>query len=191
MKNFVRISLLTLFLIMFSSACILQKENSIGPYARTPSQTTLLDHPLSESTQPPRNQSTPTLIDPMFAGSDEFGDGFIARIPIVEVKGKSPEEIMDILINKWLEHYLDMEIEPYYRLNDYFVYKIEIKDYYRPPYELFAKVQYFIKPSQFPNGWMAGGVIIYDRNWQGENKVFGIFRDGDYFRLRMLVGWGT
>jgi hypothetical protein len=190
MKNFGQIPLLTLFLIIFSSSCILQKEKTIDLYAIIPSPTTLLDNPLSESTQHPINQPTLTIIDPMFAGSDEFGDGFIARIPIAEVDDKSPEEIMDILINRSLEHYLNNEMESYYRLSDYFVYKIEIKDYYRPPYEIFAEVQYFIKPSQRPNGWLAGSVS-YNRGWEGVNKVFGIFKDGDYFRLRMLVGWGT
>lgn len=190
MKNFRQISLLALFLIIFSSSCILQKEKTIDHYTITPSPTALSEYQLSQSVQPTSNQSTPIPTDSVFAGSDEFGDGFIARIPIVEVEGKSPKEIMDILINNRLEHYLAEEIEPYYRLNDYFVYKVEIKDYYHPPYEIFAEVQYFIKPSQFPNGWMAGSVS-YNRNWQGVNKVFGIFKDGDYFRLRMLAGWGT
>lgn len=190
MKNFERIPLLALFLIIFSSSCALQKEETIDHYVITPPLTSLSKDSPSQSVPPTGNQNTPIPTDSVFAGSDEFGDGFIARIPIVEVENKSPEEIMNILINNRLEHYLAEGMEPYYKLNDYFVYKVELKDYYHPPYEIFAEVQYFIKPSQFPNGWMAGSVS-YNRDWQGVNKIFGIFKDGDFFRLRMLVGWGT
>ena len=196
MKNFRYISLLAVFIVLLPSSCASLKKEATNNYAitisSTPPSTALSAFSTTQSVQSAtdKNQNTPIPTDSVFAGSDQFGDGFVAKIPITEVENKLPEEIVNILINKRLEHYLAESRETYYKLDDYFVYKIEIKDYYHPPYEIFAEVQYFIKPSQFPNGWMAGSVS-YNRDWQGVNKIFGIFKDGDFFRLRMLVGWGT
>jgi len=86
MKYFRRIPLLALFLIIISSSCTLQKEETIDHYVMTPSLTSLSESSPSQSVQPTSNQNTPIPTDSVFAGSDKFGDGFIARIPIVEVE---------------------------------------------------------------------------------------------------------
>jgi hypothetical protein len=196
MNKFKHISLSVFLIVTLSSSCISPHEEITNKIAfnlsSTPPSTVLPKFLITQSVLPAigANQNTPIPTDSMFIGSDQFGDGFIAKTPIREVENATPEEIMNILINKRLEHYLSKDIEPYYRLDDYFVYKIEIKDYYHPPYEIFAEVQFFFKPSQFPNGWMAASVS-YARDWQGYHEVFGIFRDGDFFRLRLLAGWGS
>ena len=64
--------------------------------------------PTLETTNTPSDLlSSPASDTPTeeFTGKNSFGDGYIAHIPINDVKQASQEEIVNILVTQWLEHY--------------------------------------------------------------------------------------
>lgn len=132
--------------------------------------------------------ATPTDI---FAYADNFGDGYISRIPIKEVGDAPPDEIMKRLLLQWLEHY-KMECIDNNKLDDYTVDNIYLtNDPFRPQYEIIAMVSFSVRPVETPNEWVSLPTSISDDEWEHLGSVFGVFRDDEDFRLRLLPGWGT
>lgn len=134
-----------------------------------------------------------------YADSDQFGDQYFARLPIEKAKDLSSEEIVRLMMNQWLEHYkMDCQ-DPYYQLEAYSVGNIKL-DTARYGYEIVANIQYEILPVQpltadytgevAPNGWYSFPGNFLPDGTEQLGAYFGVFREGDNYRLRMLIGWG-
>ncbi len=42
-----------------------------------------------------------------------------------------------------------------------------------------------------PNGWTGWQGSTAPDGWQQTGSYFGVYRDGEMYRLRILTGWGT
>ncbi|MBI2758751.1 MAG: hypothetical protein HYX49_08745 [Chloroflexi bacterium] len=129
-----------------------------------------------------------------YANEDKFGDGYIARVAIKEMYGKSNGEIILILVNQWLEHYKAQSKSASAVIMDYKIEKVNLFDPSCDPFfEIVAGVNFSIVPAQIPNDYASfpSRNSLNDGKWWEIGAPFGIFKDGDFYRLRMVFGWGT
>jgi hypothetical protein len=144
-------------------------------------------------TPSPQNTDVPNHYDQ----NDNFGDGFIALIPIKDTTNLSREEIMTRLVSLWLDHYKTKSMAPLATIKDYkdvSVNKlIEDNHNYDNFFDTVASVRFSIIPSGIPNDWasLPGEPINPKDPWWHLFTTFGFFKDGDYYRLREMPGWGT
>jgi hypothetical protein len=143
------------------------------------------------SETPSTAQAAPTVTaaDDIYAFSDTFGDGFIARLPLTDTLTK--EEIVKQLVTQWLDHYKLHSNTSQAAIDEYTVDTVSLM-IAPSSYEIVAGVGFSIVPAQIPNAWASftGDIQPNDRWWRLW-ATFGVFRDGDDFRLRLLAGWGT
>ena len=129
-----------------------------------------------------------------YENEDSFGDGYISRIKIDEVTTKSDEEIVSLLVTQWLEHYKTRSSAPTAAIKDYKVEKIILDDASCDPFfEIVAGVRFSIIPAHLPSDYASFWTDQVDPNdvWWHSGAPFGIFKDGDFYRLRLVFGWGT
>lgn len=129
-----------------------------------------------------------------YENEDNFGDGYISRIKTDEVATKSDEEIVSFLVTQWLEHYKTRSSASTAAIKDYQVEKITLYDASCDPFfEIVAGVRFSIIPAQVPNDYASFWTDQVDLNdvWWHIGAPFGIFKDGDFYRLRLVFGWGT
>jgi hypothetical protein len=138
---------------------------------------------------------TPVVVSPgptkEFTAKNSFGDGYIAHIPISEVKGISNEELVNILAVQWLEHYKTESAAVDAVIKDYQIDSIglvERKNDGDPA--IMAGVEFSIIPRQTPNVWASfSGEISVDDPWWHLVASFGVYGHGpkaDYYWLRIL-----
>lgn len=141
---------------------------------------------------PSTAQAAPTMTatDDIYAYSDTFGDGFIARLPLTDTLAK--EEIVKQLVTQWLDHYKLHSNDPQAAIDEYTVDTVSLMSA-PSSYEIVASVKFSIVPAHIPSDWgsFPGEEIKPDDRWWRLWTIFGVFRDGDDFRLRLLSGWGT
>lgn len=184
------------FIAVFS-IMILVTACCSGITSPTPTNTTL-PPPTSMITPSPSITPIPQYTDVPnhYDQNDNFGDGFIARISIKDTANLSREEIITKLVSLWLEHYKN-SLAPRATIKDYkdvYVNKlIEDNNNYDGFFDTVASVRFSIIPSGIPSDWASvpGEPIDPNDPWWHLVTVFGYFKDGDYFRLRMMPGWGT
>jgi hypothetical protein len=121
-----------------------------------------------------------------------FGQGYIASIAIKDINNKSREEIIRLLIGGWLDDYKKGSSQD--AIKDYTIDKVTIMD--NPPdpnYEIVAKVIFSVIPIEYSENWASMVTSLSDPNdpWWHLGTTFGVVRDSDYFRLKLLPGWGT
>ena len=129
-----------------------------------------------------------------YENEDSFGDGYRGRIKIEDVATKSDEEIVRILVTQWLEHYKTQSSASSATIKDYQVEKITLYDASCDLFfEIVAGVQFSIIPAQVPSDYASFWTDQLDPNdvWWHIGAPFGVFKDGDYYRLRLVFGWGT
>jgi hypothetical protein len=129
-----------------------------------------------------------------YANSDNFGDGFVAHILVEDVTAKSQEEVVGILVGQWLEHNKSQTEFPSASIKDYTVDEIFLKDPSCDPFfTIVAGVRFSIIPNQIPNDYVSfpGEAINPNDIWWHLSAPFGIFKDGDVYKLRLVFGWGT
>jgi hypothetical protein len=117
----------------------------------TPSTT-----PVATNTFP----ALPSSIGPTeeFSGKNSFGDGYIAHIPINDVRDMRPEEIVRVLITQWLEHYKTDNHQPDVMIKDYKIKEISHVDAEthenNPTLPITAGIKFsIIPPAQIPKEW--------------------------------------
>lgn len=144
------------------------------------------------SETPATAQAAPkmTAADDIYAFSDAFGDGFIARLPLTDTLAK--EEIVKQLVTQWLDHYKLHSNDPQAAIEEYTVDTVSLM-IAPSSYEIVANVWFSIVPAHIPSAWgsFPGEEIKPDDRWWRLCSVFGVFRDGDDLRLRLLAGWGS
>jgi hypothetical protein len=193
---------LVLFLIVFMVACsasmpTIQPPTKITVPTVTVHQTltiatatTLIPTKITASfCQPP---GYPGTIH--YANSDNFGDGFVALIRVEDVTAKSQEEITGILVSQWLDHNKTQSQSPSATIKDYTIDKVNLLDPSCDPFfEIVAGVRFSIIPNQIPNDYASFPGELFNPNdiWWHLWAPFGIFKDGDFYKLRLVFGWGT
>jgi hypothetical protein len=131
---------------------------------------------------------TSTLVTPL----DGWDQSFISRIPVKDVSGLTPEEIMTKLVTQWLEYYKTKNTDDDYGILDYTIVSINPDDSPRSPNDLIvARVFFDVKPVKIQSEWIVGSGVVFNKDWIHTQMVFGIFQDGDNYRLKDLLGWGT
>ena len=129
-----------------------------------------------------------------YANSDNFGDGFVASVFLEDVATKNQEELVSVLVNQWLENNKTQREVPSTIIKEYAIDKINLMDPSCDPFfVIVAGVQFSIIPFQIPNDYASfpGEIINLDDVWWHLSAPFGIFKDGDSYRLRLVFGWGT
>ncbi len=157
--------------------------------------------PLPTSTFTSTLSITPTFqntdVPNHYDQNDTFGDGTIALILIKDTNKLNQEDILTKLVNLWLEHYKTKSMAPGATIKDYKDVSVSkvIKDNnnYDGFFAIVALVKFSIIPAEIPNDWASLTIGTTEPNdpWWLVGTVFGYFRDGEYFRLRMMPGWGT
>lgn len=141
----------------------------------------------------PSPTTTPTPANE-YTNSDDFGDGYISRISIKDLNNLTPEEIVQELVINWLDHYKNQSEAPSDALIDYTLDEINIlNDSSNSGFEMVAGVKFSIIPTQIPNDWASfpGNAISQNDVWWHLSAPFGILKEGDFFILKLVFGWGT
>lgn len=191
-RNYFKQIAIMFFMAIYVAACSANTKIKESPTALSA---------LPTSTLAPTPSVTPTLqntdVPNHYDQNDTFGDGFIARILIKDTNNLSQEDILTKLVNLYLEHYKTKSLAPRVTIKDYKDVSVSkvIKDNnnYDGFFEIVAFVKFSIIPAEIPNDWasLPGDPISSNDPWWHLGTVFGYFRDSEYFRLRMMPGWGT
>lgn len=192
--------LLYVFSVITLAACsVAQKNQAAAPTALSPrkTETTTAFMPTPAGTP---TVSAPRCQPPGYPGTihyengDAFGDGHISRILVSAVGGKSEEEIVHILVTQWLEHYKTQSKSASATIKDYAIGTVNMLDPSCDPFfEFVADVRFSILPVQIPNAYAAfpSGGVNPNSGWWHISAPFGVFRDSEDYRLRLVFGWGT
>jgi hypothetical protein len=129
-----------------------------------------------------------------FANEDSFGDGYVSRVSIQDVINEDQQDIVFILVNQWLGHYKTQSQSISAAIKDYSIDKINLGDpFCNPFFQILASVRFSIIPSRTPNDYASfpGDTISPNDVWWHLVAPFGVFKDGNDYRLRLVFGWGT
>lgn len=124
-----------------------------------------------------------------FSGKNAFGDGYIAHVPIDDVKEASQEEIVKILVTQWLEHYKSESTDADATIKDYKLDGIDLLERKKDSDPaILASVGFSIIPAQTPNEWASfPGNISFDDSWWHLVMLCGIHQRGEeYYWLRLI-----
>lgn len=150
---------------------------------------------------PPR--TTPTLTPaipthyPMPTGlptSDSKRIENIASISREEAEQYSSEELLKVLVSRWLEGYKHTSVSRS-KIDGYYMGEVTIISHStEPDADIIAWVDFSIQPKvkQYSN-WAAWPTKDSnpDDPWWHLFQTFGVVRQGDTFWLSLLPGWGT
>ncbi len=162
-----KIFLIWLILLFFISGCAAQQES-----------------PVVTSTQ---------FIVQTDPAPPKFGVGDIASIARKDVEKLSDEEILKMLVSQWLEGYkgnasseegiVDYKIEEIFPQNN-------PND---PGSRILAIVTFAVQPIEYSQNWasIVGKTSEEGDPWWHVGATFSVVPDGEYFRLRILFGYGT
>jgi hypothetical protein len=189
-----------LLLVVSLAACTPVAPQTPTAAFTTGSAITLTVSPTETGTAESTTMATPRCQPPGYPGTihyangDNFGDGYIARVRIEDATNNSQEEIVTILVTQWLDHYKTQSQVPSATIKDYSVDKINLLNPFCDQFfEIVAGVRFSIIPVQVPNDYVGfpGEAINPNDVWWQLSAPFGIFKDGEFYRLRLVFGWGT
>ena len=190
--------------IIFSfmiSGCARQPAPNPGTLLpSTTTQTETLPIPASPTITPTRVPKTPTITPvipthyPMPTGlpTSFSGRENIASISREEAENYSREELLKVLVSRWLEGW-KANTSSLNAIENYYMGDVSIRSHStEPDADIIAWVHFSIKPISIPNDWAAWpGEIKENDPWWHLYQTFGVVRKGDTFRLSLLIGWGT
>lgn len=183
-----------LVLVAFSFALVGCAANvTVSPYPN-PSIVTASSTTLPARTPVPfgkNKPATPTRYYPPTLARD-FGQGDIAEIASQDALNYSDEELFELLVSQWLEKYKTGVISNN-NISDYRIDEVKIDQRPRKEFEVVARVFFSIQPVDKLGNWAPMVRKHSDSTdpWEHLSTIFGIYRDGDFLKLRMLPGWGT
>lgn len=196
MKNFSG-SLTTICLLLATiSAC---SSSKVAMPSQTPdtNQTPSVSPVITSTNTPSKSPTpvleikvTPTLIPPL----DNWDKRYISRIPTKDMASATPEEIVKSLVTQWLEYYKTQSTDSDFKIEEYSLGWIRLeKTPTTSQYKIVATAAFQVKPVKIPNVWASFPGEARNQNdpWWHLGMTFGVFRDSEYFRLRLLPGWGT
>jgi len=145
----------------------------------------------------PRQASVPAIESPVptveFLRKNDFGDGYIAHVPITDVSSETPEMIVKLLVTQWLEHYKTGSTADRAEIEDFQIGEITLLERMKSDPSIVASVGFSIIPSQIPNDWASfpGDEIKPGDSWWRLYAPFGVYQDKDYYWLKLMFGRGT
>ena len=139
---------------------------------------------------PPTASAVPTE---EFTRKNDFGDGYVAHIPIDDVTSETPEAIVKILVTQWLEHYKTGSTAERAMIKDFQLGEVTLLERKEPDPSVVASVWFSIVPTQIPNDWASfpGDEIKPEDKWWRLAAPFGVYQDPDYYWLKLVFGRGT
>ncbi len=185
-----------LVLVAFSFALVGCATNvTTSPYPNPPIATASSTPTLPARTPVPfgkNKPATPTRYYPPTLARD-FGQGDIAEIASQDALNYSDEELFELLVSQWLEKYKTGVILNN-NISDYRIDEVDIDQRPRKEFEVVARVIFSIQPNSEHLGNWGTLVRKYADStdpWDHLSTTFGIYRDGDFLKLRWIPGWGT
>lgn len=186
MNKFVFITIFILVLAMIITSC----ESSFLPAPQT--NTTVPPH-----TQSLAPETTPTLcfdfitshsLTPTPGPFSYQLDERYSRILISETTCAPKEEIVRKLVSQWLDHYSlnGTTVESYTIDKINIITKTQPLPAWAngvPDDEIWAGVSFHIKPYW---SWPVTKEVVLSNDWGYAGQFFGVYRDGDYWRLFIL-----
>lgn len=135
----------------------------------------------------PTHYPMPTGLPTSFSGREN-----IASVSREEAENYSREELLKVLVSRWLEGWKANLFSPN-AIEDYYMGEVSIRSHStEPDADIIAWVHFSIKPVYIPNSWAAyPGEINENDPWWHLYQTFGVVRKGDTFWLSLLIGWGT
>ena len=149
----------------------------------------------ADTSAPPTNTpvpptDTPALPTEEFIRRIGFGDGYAAHIPISEVEQKSQEEIVNILVTQWLEHYHTESTQADMMIKAYKIDEVIITsdDEDISPF-IIASVQFSVIPE---SSWFGAHIYTGEPPWWHLCLTFGVHGKvtGPYYWLRTISAGG-
>ena len=132
---------------------------------------------------------TPTDLPPV-PPSQDFGKGDLGQVPLDEAQSLTEEEIVRLLMSRWLERYMKEEPSSPESITDYSVEKVEVRK--RPSdTEVIVTVQFSVIPGRRTFSTWVPMTVKFDDPWFRVFGTFSVFQDGEYYKLHFLPGWGT
>jgi hypothetical protein len=118
---------------------------------------------------------------------------YVSRIPVQELAGTSQAHIAEQLVTQWLEHFNTPQAGSY-RVSDSAVVQIHLENNaISPEYAMVAGVTFLVKPFSQSGGdsWFVRHGTHTREGWTLTSETFGVYREGEDYRLAVLGGWGT
>lgn len=122
-----------------------------------------------------------------------FGVGDIASIARQNVANSSNEEIVKLLVGQWLEGY-KADATSREAIKDYSIEEVFIRNHPNDSdSEIIATVAFSVQLVKYSDNWVSIATKDHDENdpWWHLGATFSVIPDGEYFRLRILFGYGT
>jgi hypothetical protein len=128
-----------------------------------------------------------------FTRNNDFGDGYVAHIPIDDVASETPEAIVKILVTQWLEHYKTESTAKLAMIKDFQLGEVTLLERTEHDPSIVASVSFSIVPAQIPNDWASfpGEEIKPEDQWWYLVAPFGVYQDPDYYWLKLVFVRGT
>src|SRR5215208_6867613 len=128
-----------------------------------------------------------------FSRRNDFGDGYISHVSINDVNSETPEMIVKILVNQWLDHYKTGSTVEMATIEDFQVGEITLLERMNNDPSIVASVEFSIIPSQIPNDWASfpGDGITSEDSWWLLYAPVGVYQDKDYYWLKLMFGKGN
>lgn len=207
-QSFIKLIITVFVWLIFSfmiSGCFRQPEPTPGTLSPpTITQTETQPIPAPPTKTPTRVPKTPTPTPvipthyPMPTGlPTSFTDQRenIASISREEAENYSREELLKVLVSRWLEGFMNTAISRE-KIEDYYVGDVTIISHStEPDADIIAWVEFTIQPTvKIYSAWAAAPRSKQDNEkdpWWHLNQTFGVVRKGDTFWLSLLIGWGT
>lgn len=119
----------------------------------------------------------------------------IASISREEAENYSREELLKVLVSRWLEGFMNTAISRE-KIEDYYMGDVTIISHStEPDADIIARVEFTIQPTvKIYSAWAAAPRSKQDNEkdpWWHLKQTFGVVRKGDTFWLSLLIGWGT
>jgi len=134
----------------------LPPTNTPVPPTETPITPTNTPPPPTDTSAPVTD--TPAQPTEEFTRTADYGDGYVAHIPISKAQDLSSEELVEVLINQYLEHYKTETTQVEWKLYQYVIDNVAIRfeDKNGNPI-IKATVRFSVIPD---TPWFSGATII-------------------------------
>ena len=131
-----------IFSLIIFTACNTMPRNQNTLPATTPPVKTISTETSSAPTPRFRPVCGPSNGD-HFVKEDDFGDGYISRVPLKAVANTSQVNIVHLLVTQWFEHYKTQNQSASAAIKDYSIEGISLEDpFCEPFFQIVASVKF-------------------------------------------------
>ena len=182
--------LVLLVFLLVSCAPSLSPSAYPNPVTTPPNTVTATLHPIAVLlTEQILRTATPTAAPPV-PPSEDFTKGDLAQVSLDEAQSLSEEDIVKLLMSRWLERYMKEEPSSPESITDYSIEKVEVKSRLSDM-EVIVHIQFSVIPGRSSFSSWVPITVKFDEPWFRVAGYFSIFQDGEYYKLKFLPGWGS